>query len=415
MRMRSDHSVGWLRTVAGTAVLALVATGCAITRVSVSSTGTEGNKASSTALGVTDDGRYVLFASEADNLVPSDSNGAIDVFRHDTQTGITLRVSVSGNGAQVPAGASDAAMNPSAQFVAFVTSSPIDPGDTNGTTDVYVRDLVGGTTQWASQPPPGGFPGTGGADKVEISTGGRFVAFLWRAGDTDPLTVWRRDRQLGKTVALAEADDFRDVHAARDAHHYTLDTGCPPLIGPCFPFPGVADADGSASGWPPLQFALCPYDQVPAISPDGRYFVFFSSRVFGPQGDCLPLGVYVVDRTTGGATPLNLRGDYWTFGTQVVAVSRDARAVLYFGDGALFPGGTEGRRHLYLRDLVNDTDTRPDISLSGQEADADIVSAVLSDDGTQVAFSTTATNLIPDDHNGVADVYVRKTGMPPSP
>ena len=194
-----------------------------------------------------------------------------------------------------------------------------------------------------------------------------------------------------------------------------MQTACPLLVGPCFETPRIVDADGSASGWPPLQFSLCFFDQAPAISPDGRYFVFYSSRTFGPQGECLPRGVYLVDRTTGAAAPLDLRGDYGFFGTQVVAVSRNARAVLYFGDGAIFPGGTEGRRHLYLRDLVNDTDTRPDISLSGQEADADIVSAVLSDDGTYVAFATAATNLIPDDHNGVADVYVRKTGMPPSP
>jgi TolB protein len=409
------RSVARVRVVVGATVLALVATGCAITRVSVSSTGTEGNKASSTALGVTDDGRYVLFASEADNLVPSDTNNAVDVFRHDTQTDVTVRVSVSGDEAQLPAGATDAAMNPDARYVAFVTSSPVDPGDTNGTADVYVRDLVDGTTQWASQPPPGGFPVGGAVDAVEISTGGRFVSFLWTTGDVDPLTAWRRDRQLGTTVALAEPDQFADLHAARDAHHYTLDGRCPLLVGPCFPFPEVVDADGSGSGWPPLQFALCPYDQAPAISPDGRYFVFYSARVFGPQGECLPKGVYLVDRTTGAATPLDLRGEYWSFGTQVVAVSRNARAVLYFGDGAIFPGGTEGRRHLYLRDLVNDTDTRPDISLSGQEADADIVSAVLSDDGTYVAFATAATNLIPDDHNGVGDVFVRTTGMPPSP
>lgn len=414
MTARSDRTAAWARIVAVAALMALVSTGCAITRVSVSSTGTAGNRPSAGPLGVTDDGRYVLFASLADNLVPSDSNELYDVFRHDTETGATVRVSVSGDEAQLPAGAFDAAMTPNARYVAFVTSSPIDPADTNGTTDVYVRDVVDGTTQWASQPPPEGFPIGGAVDAVEISTGGRFVSFLYPVEDS-PLKMWRRDRQLGTTGAIAGPDEFTDVHAARDAHHYTLETGCPLLVGPCFPFPGIVDADGSASGWPPLQFSLCPYDQAPAISPDGRYFVFFSSRVFGPQGTCLPKGVYLVDRTTGGASPLELRGDYYFFGTQVVAVSRNARAVLYFGDGAIFPGGTAGRRHLYLRDLVNHTDTRPDISLSGREANADIVNAVLSDDGTYVAFATDAANLIPDDHNGVGDVFVRKTGMPPSP
>ena len=57
-----------MSVVLGATVLALVASGC-VARVSVSSTGTEGNQPSERILGVTNDGRYVLFVSDADNLV----------------------------------------------------------------------------------------------------------------------------------------------------------------------------------------------------------------------------------------------------------------------------------------------------------------------------------------------------------
>jgi TolB protein len=418
MAARSDRSAGWARTVALATVMVLVATGCAITRVSVSSTGTEGNWGSAEPRGVTDDGRYVLFASLADNLVDSDTNDLYDVFRHDAQTGATVRVSVAGNGAQLPTQSFFAAMTPNGRYVAFINDTAIDPADTNGQEDVYVRDLVAGTTQWASQPPPGGFPG-GRAGSPEISTGGRFVSFLFTAGGSNPLQLWRRDRLLGTTVALSEPGLFEGVHASRDAHHYAVKRGCAFAPG-CGPIPLLVDADGSASGWPPLQFAPCRDDEVPALSPDGRHLVWFSANQSGSP-DCLPRGWYLVDRATGVASPLDLPGSFDPpsgpndIQTQVLALSRDGRAVLYTADGAAIPGGTEGRRALYVREVVNHSDRRLDMAITGEEAGGQILNAVLSDDGTYVAFATDAGNLIPDDQNGDADVFVRKTGIAPSP
>ena len=101
MRPHTTRSAGAFRVLIGAAVVALLASGCAIVRVSVSSTGTEGIQASSSVLGVTDDGRYSLFLSDAENLVAGDTNGKPDVFRHDTKTGATVRVEVATNGAQV--------------------------------------------------------------------------------------------------------------------------------------------------------------------------------------------------------------------------------------------------------------------------------------------------------------------------
>ena len=66
-------------------------------RVSVSSAGDEATQASYDAA-ISADGRFVAFASEADNLVDDDTNGAEDVFLHDRLTGATTRVSVSTTG-----------------------------------------------------------------------------------------------------------------------------------------------------------------------------------------------------------------------------------------------------------------------------------------------------------------------------
>ncbi|MCJ7576238.1 MAG: hypothetical protein MUO80_06170, partial [Dehalococcoidia bacterium] len=68
-------------------------------RVSVASDGSVGNSAS-TGPSVSADGRYIAFESHASNLVPGDTNNAMDVFVHDRQTGVTERVSVASDGSQ---------------------------------------------------------------------------------------------------------------------------------------------------------------------------------------------------------------------------------------------------------------------------------------------------------------------------
>jgi hypothetical protein len=68
-----------------------------IARVSVSSNGTQANgpSFSYSSSSVSANGRYVVFESDASNLVAGDTNGVSDIFVHDRQTGQTTRVSVA--------------------------------------------------------------------------------------------------------------------------------------------------------------------------------------------------------------------------------------------------------------------------------------------------------------------------------
>ena len=228
----------YVRVGVAAAVAALVLGGCAISRVSVSSGGTEGNDASLQVLGVTDDGRYTLFDSLATNLVADDTNAAADVFRRDEVTKETVRVGVGNAGTQLPSGAEEAAMTPDGRFVAFLTADELDAGDTNPSSDVYVRDVVAGTTTLASVPPPGGFP-AGTALDIQISADGRFVAFLYAV--TDPAGGYlselvRRDRQAGTTTVLTDFG-YLAVAMSRDGRHFTLRKQCYR----CFPIPELLD------------------------------------------------------------------------------------------------------------------------------------------------------------------------------
>jgi hypothetical protein len=109
-------------------------------RVSVDSNHAQGNGYSYSP-SISADGRYVAFDSEATNLVPADLNGKPDVFIHDRLTGTTALVSVDSSGMQANANCYRSSISADGRFVAFDTSAnDLVPGDTNGYSDVFIRD-----------------------------------------------------------------------------------------------------------------------------------------------------------------------------------------------------------------------------------------------------------------------------------
>jgi hypothetical protein len=150
--------------------------------VSRSSAGVHGNGASMvTALSA--DGRYVAFGSAASNLVVGDTNAAWDVFVRDRTLGTTERVSVATSGAEGNAASGpDLAISADGRFVAFASAaSNLVDGVTLASPEVYVRDRLLGTTTCVSVA-TGGAPGCFRAgDGIGLSADGRFVAFASQA------------------------------------------------------------------------------------------------------------------------------------------------------------------------------------------------------------------------------------------
>jgi hypothetical protein len=93
-------------------------------------------------LRISEGGRFVAFASNATNLVAGDTNGYMDVFVHDRQTGRTRRVSLRSNGNQGnnDSGEYGVAMTADARFVGYASyATNLAPGDANGTDyDIYL-------------------------------------------------------------------------------------------------------------------------------------------------------------------------------------------------------------------------------------------------------------------------------------
>jgi hypothetical protein len=166
-------------------------------RISVSSAGEEGNGPSNSFFPfpmnrISADGRRVVFASAATNLVPGDTNRVDDVFVRDRATNTTVRVSVSSSGNQAE-GPTSAVLSISSdgRYVAFDSdANNLAPGDEDEVADIFLHDLFTETTTLITLSRVGE---ESGGTAPSVSRDGRFVAFSSRdsklvVGDTNDST-----------------------------------------------------------------------------------------------------------------------------------------------------------------------------------------------------------------------------------
>lgn len=176
----------YLRTLLGTPHTELV---------SLSSDERPGNAASYQP-SVTADGSVVAFASDATNLVASDTNGWTDVLLRDRGAGTTTSLTAGENSRS-----DQPAISADGRAVAFRSfSSIVTPPDTNGLRDVFLRDLVNGTVTRSSVSSAGA-QSDGRSEAPAISAKGEFVAFQSTATNLAPdanglLDVFSRRRDV---------------------------------------------------------------------------------------------------------------------------------------------------------------------------------------------------------------------------
>lgn len=187
------------------------------TLVSVDSGGAQANGSSSDYnkdLAISADGRFVAFSTDAGNLVGGDTNGLVDIFVHDRQTGQTSRVSVDSSGTQSNGSSGSPALSNDGRYVAFRSNaSNLVAGDTNNKGDVFVHDRQTGQTTRVSVN-SSGEQADGGANSPSISGDGRLVVFLSKSDNLDPEAaefehqVYVHDRQTGQTTLVSVYQGF---------------------------------------------------------------------------------------------------------------------------------------------------------------------------------------------------------------
>jgi len=347
-------------------------------RVSVTPSG-EQVDAESWGDAISADGRYVLFDSHGSDLVPGDTNGQTDVFVRDRQTGETTRVDVSSDGKQARILPSHGtSISADGRYAVFTSEAAnLVPGDTNDATDVFVHDRQTGETTRVSVRSSGGQAIGFSGDGV-ISADGRYVAFDSYARNLVPhdtnggQDVFLRDLQTGKTTRI-------------DVSSY-----------------GRQTSRGSQSA-------------APAISADGRYVAFRSNATNLVTGDTNRVtDIFVRDRERGrtvrvsvGPRARQARDVRSRNGSTSPSISADGRFVAFVSSATnLVSNDTNRMPDVFVRDRARGRTTRVSVSSSGGQAKRESGVPAISPDGRFVAFSSDSA-LVPGEAAGVGQLFVR--------
>lgn len=181
------------------------------TRVNVASDGTEANAKPGGVFSISGDGELILFASRATNLVAGDTNGENDIFLHERSTGLTTLVNISATGNQTSARSRGSHISSDGRWAAFMSDGTELTGmDTNGFSDVFVKDLLNLQIERISDAADGSQSNGEIVGDARISSDGRWVAFgssannLIANDNNGASDVFVRDRQTGQTTRVTE-------------------------------------------------------------------------------------------------------------------------------------------------------------------------------------------------------------------
>ena len=272
----------------------------AVTRVSVADDESQANGNSLVAR-LSDDGNRVSFVSTASNLTANDTNGAVtDIFVRDIAAGTTTLVSVSTGGGSGDAGSSGASISGNGRYVVFQSDATnLVAGDSNGTTDIFVRDLQTNTTTRVSTATDGSQSNDLSGQAV-ISADGRYVVFFSLAsnlvqGDTNGLRdIFLKDMVTGNVTRLSVAADGSELNdlsntpsISADGHYVTFQTQATDT--------GVG-AEGNGTGFDVFRVSL-----VAGAGADRMIGSDGNDTIDGLAGDDILLGGFGNDVLTGGA------------------------------------------------------------------------------------------------------------------
>lgn len=345
------------------------------TLVSVDSGGVKGNS-TSTYPDISDDGRYVVFASKADNLVAADGNLTWDVFLHDTVTGDTTRVSEATDGTEGNGRSEFPAISADGKYVAFVSSATnLDQvtADTNGQPDIFLHEVATGITTRVSMATDGTTQADQACALPDISDDGHYVAFhSWATNldqvvnDTNSVSdVFRHDTVTGETIRVSMHSD------------------------------GTTQGDGDS--------------KRPAISGDGVY-VAFDSLAATLTGDGNGVAdVFLHDTATGETVLVSVdsvgtEGD----GDSINPVITDDGAYVAFQSLAanLVGGDANGVSDIFLHDVGSGETALVSSGLEGNPAAGLSEDVDINPDGSVLVFESAAPNLILNDTNLQSDIFI---------
>jgi Tol biopolymer transport system component len=421
--------VGVLVLSGSSAETQVTASGPPVQQVSVAANGGSPNGNSSGAA-TSGNGRCVAFYSDASNIVPSGPTGSApgftNVFVTDRDSGITTQVSIGFNGQQ-PNGPSQAqrfrpSIDADCTCVGFSSdASNLVPNDTNGKTDVFVRDLPASTTELASF----GFqgePANGASSFTSVSGDCSRMAFQSLASNLVPndtngtSDIFVFDRASDSITRVSVGPGGVQGNGPSITPSMSADGRCVAFAsGATNLLPNVPDTNGvldiyvecegvvtcrasvSSSGEQANAISF-----LPALSADGRIVAFKSNASNLVPGDRNQAADVFVHNCDTGETVRASVGDRGQEGNDIAippTISGNGRFVAFgsFASNLISGVSTNGNSQVYVRDLVNQTTELVSVGPNGRPGNGGVpdIPPSISLDASYVAFESLASNLVP--------------------
>ncbi|MCE9596068.1 MAG: hypothetical protein K8S98_17905 [Planctomycetes bacterium] len=404
-------------------------------RVSVGSGGVQGNNASSGSA-LSADGGVVVFTSGASNLVPGDTNGVSDVFVRDRFAGTTERVNVDSSGAEQIGGfPPSVTISGDGRWIAFESvATNLVPNDTNGNSDIFLRDRATNVTRRVSVD-PSGLQADGDSFGQSLSGDGRWIAFNSRAtnlvgGDLNGVyDVFVRDLQTQQNflasvhtngaqangLSLAPSISADGSRVAFQSVAGNLDSGDFNGGNDIFVHDFTTGTTECAS-LNQLGYTANGDSSAPRLSANGNVVAYSSFAKNLVVGDVnLAMDVFIHDFTTGATNLVSITAAFGQANgrSDVAGISNDGRYVAFTSFASnLVVGDTNGKSDLFVVDRTNGAVQRISAAWNGAENDSDATRASMSSDGRVFAFDDASSTLVPGDTNAASDVFLHDRNFP---
>jgi archaellum component FlaF (FlaF/FlaG flagellin family) len=358
------------------------------------------------------------------------------------QAGETTRVSVNSAGDQGNGNSSapSISVHGNGRYVAFYSgASNLVPGDGNGVDDCFVHDRQTGQTTRVSVNSAGA-EGNGNSfvssSSSSISANGRYVAFASLASNLVPgdenetADCFVHDRQTGQTTRVSvnsvgvEGNSISTFPLISANGRYVAFTSLASNLVPgdrnddydCF----VHDRRTGLTTRMSVDSAGAEGNSISSaasLSATGRYVAFQSSASNLVPGDGNgAVDGFVHDRKTGLTTrvTVNSAGAEGNGHSYPNSISANGRYVTFASFASnLVPGDGNGQADVFVHDRQTGLTTRVSVDSAGGEGNGFSFASSISANGRYVAFSSEASNLVPGDGNGVFDCFVhdRQTAL----
>jgi len=403
-----------------------------IERVNLGNDGTQMDFLSFRTTAVTGDGRWVFFNSATVGVVPS----AEHIYLRDRAGGTTTLLIRDGNGQPLAEPTYFSDVSEDGRYVLFATSAQMLSADHNDEFDVYRLDRVSGDYQLVSVALDGSAAGRT-SHSGQLSADGRYAVFgSWAgnivAGDqNENFDLFWRDLDQGQTLQVGRSEPYgsptdvsvpllpRGNAVSDDGRYVLLETGLPLLpadTNGTFDGYRFDSSDGSLQrvtlGIDAAQIEY--YKTVSGLSADGMSVLFIATTPVLPGDPVGSIRAYWRNIASGEITPVLLRAGASGSEGRVLGCTPSADANVAYCTSStqpLFLGPEDGYANLFRTVRGESTVRRVSRPLAQATAHANghsgVYSVAASSDGRYVAFDSSANNLVIGDNNGVGDVFLR--------